>query len=85
MNNWKIILTKLVEDSSVSCTEVTDAELDNSASKELHMSSQLLVQTSGPLGQCFMFDTDSFPWQQTSRCFVFHISDLHHGVASISC
>lgn len=84
MNNWKIILTELVEDFSISRTEVTD-ELNNSASKELHMSSQLLVQTSGPLGQCFMFNTDSFPWQQTSRWFVFHISDLHHGVASISC
>lgn len=31
MNNWKIILTELVEDLSVSCTEVTDAGLDNSA------------------------------------------------------
>lgn len=37
-NNWKIILTELVEEYSISCTEIADDELNNSACKELHRS-----------------------------------------------
>ena len=64
MNNWKIILTELVKEFSVSsCTEFADGELKNGASKELHTSIVILVQAPGPLGQCVMFNTNSFPWQ----------------------